>query len=219
MAEQFIGREMARLLLQAMRDGIANSMVELRSHADARFDRIQEQINSTPSLSILRAEIEAVLAKMQLPQGEPGKSVTAEEVIPLLMAPIEASMARHMIDFERNLQARFERAVQSIPTPKDGEPGASIEDFAIEMKGRRLMVGMMIGGQPVTREIKLDIPLDAGVWRTGVAYEKSDVVTYSGSVFIAQCDRPSGKPGESKDWRLMVKRGRDGKDAPEGDEP
>lgn len=45
----------------------------------------------------------------------------------------------------------------------------------------------------------------------GARYEPGDVVTWAGSGWV--CDAPTAaKPGESKDWTLFVKRGRDGKD-------
>ncbi len=57
--------------------------------------------------------------------------------------------------------------------------------------------------------------LDAGVYQAGKKdYEAGDGVTYGGSWWIAQMDRPSEAPGKVEgEWRLAVKRGRDGKDA------
>jgi hypothetical protein len=45
------------------------------------------------------------------------------------------------------------------------------------------------------------------VWDQTVAYERGDCVTYDGSMWIAMRDTKE-KPGESKSWRLSVKRGR-----------
>jgi hypothetical protein len=39
-------------------------------------------------------------------------------------------------------------------------------------------------------------------------------VTFGGQWYIAQT-KTKAKPGESPDWRLAVRRGRDGKDAAE----
>ncbi len=51
------------------------------------------------------------------------------------------------------------------------------------------------------------------VWREG-AYEAGDAVTFGGSLWIA-LRATSAKPGDgSLDWRLAVKKGRDGRDAP-----
>lgn len=49
-------------------------------------------------------------------------------------------------------------------------------------------------------------------------YKNGDTVTYGGSLWIAQKDGPTGKPGEpnSEGWKLGAKRGRDGKDGRNG---
>ena len=51
---------------------------------------------------------------------------------------------------------------------------------------------------------------DAGVWREGKSYGVGAVVTDHGSAWCAQ--RPTmARPGSGDDWRLFVKRGRDGR--------
>jgi hypothetical protein len=49
---------------------------------------------------------------------------------------------------------------------------------------------------------------DRGVWSEG-AFVKGDVVTFDGSLFIAQADTKA-KPGVNSDWRLAVPRGERG---------
>jgi integrin beta 3 len=63
--------------------------------------------------------------------------------------------------------------------------------------------------------------LDRGVFKSsddGLApsYGRGDVVTWDGSMWIAQRDT-SEKPGASDAWRLSVKRGRDGRDGLKGE--
>jgi len=54
-----------------------------------------------------------------------------------------------------------------------------------------------------------------GVWREG-AYVKGDVATLGGSTW--HCERAtSDRPGISEDWKLMVKRGADGKPGKDGE--
>src|SRR5262245_28285828 len=64
---------------------------------------------------------------------------------------------------------------------------------------------------PVIQEVKTNVILDAGVWAADRAYVAGDAVTYGGSIFIAQ-KMTSKQPEKSDDWRLAVKRGRDGRD-------
>lgn len=49
------------------------------------------------------------------------------------------------------------------------------------------------------------------VWKEGLSYQRSDVVTFGGSAFLAMKDT-TDKPETSDSWVLWVKRGRDGKD-------
>lgn len=70
------------------------------------------------------------------------------------------------------------------------------------------------GETRTSRTLKFPVVLDRGVYRKGSRSEKGDGVTYGGQFYIAQRDTDA-VPGESPDWRLAVKRGRDGKDARE----
>lgn len=129
-----------------------------------------------------------------------------------LIAMVRMKTDTWAADFEERAVVAMQAAIDKLPKPKDGKPGADIEDFDIAVQGRRLAIGMVVGGQPITREITLDIPHDAGVYMPGKEYDKSAIVTCEGSAFISQC-KTSARPGKSSDWRLLVKRGRDGKDA------
>lgn len=53
----------------------------------------------------------------------------------------------------------------------------------------------------------------AGVHQRAMAYSRGSVVTKDGSSWIAIVDRTDRIPGESSDWQLMVRCGRDGRDA------
>jgi len=56
--------------------------------------------------------------------------------------------------------------------------------------------------------------IDRGVFRADGLYDKGDGVTFGGSFWIAQTET-AARPGEGNtDWRLAVKKGRDGKDKP-----
>jgi hypothetical protein len=56
----------------------------------------------------------------------------------------------------------------------------------------------------------------AGGWDIGVQYAPGDVVQHQGSAWRAEIANKGWRPGEpgteSRAWRLVVKRGRDGKD-------
>lgn len=111
------------------------------------------------------------------------------------------------------------------PAGKDGAPGAAGKDGApgrdafaledLEVKlledGRTVEFAFGAGDTRITRSLKFAVVLDRGVYRKGSRSEKGDGVTYGGQFYIAQRDTDA-VPGESPDWRLSVKRGRDGKD-------
>jgi len=68
-------------------------------------------------------------------------------------------------------------------------------------------------GRKLEREFKTSAWVDRGIWKEGT-YEQGDVVAWGGSSFVAQRETME-KPDSintSGDWRLVAKRGRDGKD-------
>lgn len=73
------------------------------------------------------------------------------------------------------------------------------------------------GDQVKEFAIRLPVFKDMGVFREETDYLKGHGTTFGGSFWIAQKDAPQGKPGLSDDWRLAVKRGRDGKDGAPGE--
>jgi hypothetical protein len=53
-----------------------------------------------------------------------------------------------------------------------------------------------------------------GIWEAGKAFAKGSLITADGSTWCATRAYPEGKPGTpNSGWRLIAKRGRDGKDA------
>ena len=105
---------------------------------------------------------------------------------------------------------------------KDGAPGRDafqLDDLELKLldDGRTVEFSFGTGDARMVRTLKFDVVLDRGVYRPGMRAEKGDGVTFGGQYFIAQRDTEA-KPGESPDWRLSVKRGRDGKDARELEE-
>lgn len=94
---------------------------------------------------------------------------------------------------------------------KPGVDGFNLEDFSAEYDGERTLLLRFSRGDLV-KEVSLSLPvvLDRGVWKEGAAYAAGDGVTWAGSFWVAQ-RATGGKPETTDDWRLAVKRGRDGK--------
>lgn len=57
---------------------------------------------------------------------------------------------------------------------------------------------------------RIPVPMDKGIYRHGEEHEQGDFVTWDGSLWLAL--RKTDKAPGTIDWRLAVKRGRDGKD-------
>lgn len=55
-----------------------------------------------------------------------------------------------------------------------------------------------------------------GAWTGSEFYHQDDTVSCGGSGWIALVEGAIGRPGDSKDWQLFVKKGRDGKDGERG---
>jgi hypothetical protein len=53
---------------------------------------------------------------------------------------------------------------------------------------------------------------DCGVWNKNSDYHPGMCVTFDGSMWVAKTWHRNGQPGKCDDWRLMVKRGKDGRD-------
>lgn len=80
-------------------------------------------------------------------------------------------------------------------------------------EGRTLVFEAKAGESTAKHEVRTGLVLDRGIFREGTEYAKGDGVTFGGSWWIAVAEKATDKPGTSDQWRLAVKRGRDGKDA------
>lgn len=146
--------------------------------------------------------------------GTDGKSVTVEELLPLFNQAFD----KWALDFERRAQDIHTRLLASFDKPKDGEDGEDgedglgFDDLRVEHDGERSFAFIFERGEQ-RKEFTFTVPvvLERGVYKSDRTYERGDAVTADGSYWIAQKDAPSGKPGQSPDWRLAVKKGRDGK--------
>lgn len=140
----------------------------------------------------------------------PARGPTPDEVAPLFAK----AFAEWALDFERRAAGVFERAIGRIEKPKDGRDGLNVDNFAAELEPgtRNLRLVLADGERRRTATCKLvGLPLDRGVFKDNEPYELGDGVTFGGSFWLAQKDEPKGRPGQTADWRLAVKHGRDAK--------
>lgn len=146
--------------------------------------------------------------------GADGTSVTIDDVLP----HFQQAFDKWALDFERRAQDIHTRLIASFEKPRngqdgrDGADGLGFDDLDVQYDGdRTFIVVFERGEQRKEFGFKLPLVLERGIYKTDHRYERGDAVTFDGSYWIAQVDEPQGKPGQSGDWRLAVKKGRDGK--------
>jgi hypothetical protein len=96
----------------------------------------------------------------------------------------------------------------------DGLDGLGFDDIHVDYDGDRTFTIKFRRGDREKSFGPFSLPtvLDRGVYEAGKSYEKGDGVSFAGSFFIAQ-KATNAKPETSRDWRLAIKRGRDGRDS------
>lgn len=200
------------------------------------------EIPEMPALPDLSPMIEEAvkLAVSAIPAPQDGKSVTVDEVAPLIASEVEKRVSelpkpkdgepgRDGLDVKEMFRAEGGRlvAVMSDGTTrdlgvfvgKDGEPGKNgtdavgFDDLDVAYDGEKtITLKFTRGGVVKEFPIVMPVVIDRGVYRDGAEYKAGDAVTWAGSVWIAQKDTAT-KPDSGDEWRLSVKRGRDGKNA------
>lgn len=91
-----------------------------------------------------------------------------------------------------------------------------VKDIVVEHDGERTIktIVTLASGQTTEKTVTIPAMIYRGVHQEGQAYEKGDTVTRKGSIWCCAAESTDATPdGESADWQLAVKRGRDGKDA------
>lgn len=150
--------------------------------------------------------------------GADGKSVTVEQVREV----VENRFNGWALEFEREAGRRQLEAINAIPLPRDGRDGErgrdgfGMDDFEWRADtpdgGRTLLLELSAGGRVQTVRLKTSTVIDRGTFDAQKRYEAGDAITYGGHLWIVQKDGAQGKPGESPDFRLAVRRGRDSKE-------
>lgn len=145
--------------------------------------------------------------------GKDGKDALQLEILPA-------------IDFEksypRNTYAQHNGGLLRAWQQTDGEKGwetviNGVADVQIEQKSAREFEvhTVQTNGKAQKSVFTVPVMIHRGVYRENDDYLQGDTVTFGGSLWHAEKDHPSGKPGagepEKTGWRLAAKKGRDGK--------
>ncbi len=97
---------------------------------------------------------------------------------------------------------------------------AGVADLQLDAdnSGRDVTLSLVLS-DGTRKSIRKTLPtlLYRGVHTDDGAYSKMDVVTHAGGIWAAEKDNPEGAPGMTNaDWRLIVKRGNDGRNGQDG---
>lgn len=186
--------------------------------------------------AIVAEEVEKAVSGLPVPQD--GKSVTVEDVAPLITSEVERQikqipipkdgepgkdgigLAGAFIDRDGELVITLTNGEVKKLGPvvgkdgqgKDGADGLGFDDMEAVYDGEKTITLKFVRGERV-KEFAFTLPvvIDRGIYTEGKTYSAGDGVTWGGSFWIAQKET-SSKPGEGGDWRLAVKKGRDGRD-------
>lgn len=201
---------------QAMGEAILKAVAPLKADIETLRAQLKELSERQPTV---------IHGKDGAP-GKDGKSVTTEDVAPIIRAEVEKAVAAipapkdgkdgkdgvglagAMVSREGHLIVTLSNGEAKDLGQVCGRDGADFTEFSVEYDGERTLTIKGKGGDIKKR---LPVPVWKGYWRQGMAFEKDDVVTYDGNAWIALKDT-SECPGPDKkeDWRLFVRRGRDG---------
>ncbi len=226
--------------LPAPKDGKDADLGEVRQIIAEEVSGLKTAIEAIelPALpdipAIVTEEVQKAVAALPAPQD--GKSVTVEDVAPLIASEVEkrikelpapkdgepgkdgVGLAGAIIDRDGELVVTLTNGEAKKLGPvvgKDGDPGldgVGFDDLQASYDGEKTITLTFTKGERV-KEFAFTLPvvIDRGIYAEGKEYKAGDGATWAGSFWIAQKDT-SSKPGDGGDWRLAVKKGRDGRD-------
>lgn len=145
--------------------------------------------------------------------GQPGRDALQLEIMPGIdetKSYQRGSFAKHNGGLWRSFETTI--GMRGWECIVDG-----MANLTIEQDGERVFkaIAQLSSGGVSEKSIIIPAQINRGVWREGI-YEKGDVVTWGGSQWHCE-DITEDRPGAgSKDWLLIVKCGRPGKDGLNG---
>ena len=137
-----------------------------------------------------------------------GKSVTLDDVSLFL----DAAISKHVLDLERRATDAINRAIDKIPTPKDGTDGLGFEDAELVVDGSDALLRFVRGD--MVKELRIPLPTmkHIGFWQSGMSAKACETTTHDGSLWLALRDTSEMPSYKSDDWQLAARKGRDGVD-------
>lgn len=139
--------------------------------------------------------------------GKDADPVSESAIADSVAAAFERRFSDLALSWERQARDEIAKALDKMPVPRDGKDGLPADAISIKSDGERT-VTITVGD--TVEKLYFPSIIYRDVWREG-EYQKDDAVTWANSLWIALKDT-SEAPGAGKDWRLAVRKGRDGRD-------
>lgn len=121
---------------------------------------------------------------------------------------IESIFMHSLVDYERRFNETMLKSIENMPKPKDGKDGITEKDIDIIQEHNKIT--FKIG--EIKKEVKINSLEYKGIYNSNEEYFENDIVTYNGSMHLCTKSCYNEKPTTTDSWKLVVKRGRDGKD-------
>jgi hypothetical protein len=162
-----------------------------------------------------------------LRQPEDGKSVTVDDVAPLIRNEIEKAVAAipapkdglgvagAMIDRDGALQITLTNGDVKNLGPvvgKDGIDGLSLDGFELEYlpESHEIAVKAMAAGRVKELRYPAGGIRPGGYWREGTKAQPNEAWVHDGSLWIAKTATAAKPESRSEDWIIAARKGRDG---------
>lgn len=205
--------------LEDVRPILDDAIKQLRKEAD---DAIAEPLKLADAM---REQLCKALGELRQP--EDGKSVTVDDVAPIIKAEVEkaiasipvpkdgAGMAGAMIDRDGNLNLTMTNGeVKNLGrvVGTDGDDGVSFDAFELEYLPETHEISLKASCVGRTKELRYPAGglRPGGYWREGTKAKAGEAWVQDGSLWIALKD-VSSKPASNADgWIIAARKGRDG---------
>lgn len=190
--------------LTTLRDRVVTieTKAAIPSAPDAAYYELRERVAAVETKAAPVLEVPAdVLSRISALEARPiGETVATPSAD---LSPVLERVSRLEMDVTKEFGAVRERlAVVETRAPMPGPPGKDGADGKDGAPGK--------DGEP-GKDGLAGLSFE-GVYQEGQSYDKGNLVTWGGSSWHCNA-ATTAKPGDgSKDWTLMVKRGRDGRD-------
>lgn len=206
-----LGAALAPIVRAEVKRG-TEALLQRNEELEERIKELEarEPLKGEDGKSIDPADVVAMVAEAvkSLPSPKDGVSPAAEDVA----ACFERRFSEFLLAGERRIYEMADKAIDRMPRAKDGVDGIGWDAMSVEFDGERTVTLVFDKGDDrMEYPVTFPVVLDKGFWKDGAKAAPGDGFTFGGSYWIAQKDTDTKPEIGNADWRLAVKRGRDGK--------